>query len=475
MQGMGLVAPDSKPSVNMASLTRLSILIADDDAARSWEIAALLRELGVVHVSEVADAEQLATALRERAFDVLFCSEQVHGQDGVSLLRAARKSAPATRAVLTRSNERSAEPVPSDVEAVQLPFSRVGLLDLLQQTASPHGGLWCEVPALSLSDILQMYHQARRSITVLLSGPVGGRVRLEAGEIVDAEMGDERGIVALSRLLEAETGLIRTAPPPVGAEQTIDAPFQSVLLGAAQKLDERRRDRMLENENTSVSADVLRPSVPLPFKALEPDPASFLVPAAQPPRPRWGLAVTGLLLGAGLAAGAVFYLQRGAPHLQSETRALTPSAPIIQRAPPALTPSTTPEPVAPPAPSALPEETAPGSPASSVTLRIASKPSRAIVVESGKVLGKTPLDVPITPTSVAKGPRRFTVRHAGYVSSRLIQGATTSNVNAMVVLQPRSAPNAETPDAGRVDSEATGDRDIGSRGRRRELNIRTRR
>jgi CheY-like chemotaxis protein len=476
MEGLGLAVARSKPSVNMASLTRLSILIADDDAARSWQIAALLRELGVVHVSEVADAEQLATALRERAFDVLFCFERIHGQDGVSLLRAARKSAPATRAVLTRSSERAAEPVPSDVEAVQLPFSRLGLLDLLQQTASPHGGLWCEVPALSLSDILQMYHQARRSITVLLSGPVGGRVRLDSGEIVDAEMGDERGIPALSRLLEAETGLIRTAPAPVGAEQTIDAPFQSVLLEAARKLDERRRDRQLENENTSVSADVLRPSVPLPFKALEPDPSSFLVPPARPPRPRWGLAVTGVLLGAGLAAGAVFYLQRGASRLQSETHALSPSAPAIQQSSQALTPAPAPKPPSsPPAAPAPPEEVTPGSPDSSVTLHIASKPTRATVIESGKVLGKTPLDVPISPESVAKAPRRFTVRHAGYVSSRLVQGATTSNVNAMVLLQPRSAPSAETPDAGRAESAATGDRDLGSRGRRRELNLRSRR
>lgn len=462
----------------MASLTRLSILIADDDASRSWELAALLRELGVVHVSEVADAEQLATALRERAFDVLFCSERVHGQDGVSLLRAARKSAPATRAVLTRPSESATEPVPSDIEAVQLPFSRVGLLDLLQQTASPHGGLWCEVPALSLSDILQMYHQARRSITVLLSGPVGGRVRLDAGEIVDAEMGDERGIAALSRLLEAETGLIRTAPAPVGAEQTIDAPFPSVLLEAAQKLDERRRDRQLESENTSVSADVLRPSVPLPFKALEPDPASFLAPDAPPPRSRWGVAMAGVLLGAGLAAGAVFYLQRGSPRLQSETRALSPSAPAVQPAAYAPSPSATPEPPAsPPAPAtASPPEEAPlGSPASSYTLRIASKPSRAVVIESGKVLGKTPLEVPIAPSSVARAPRRFTIRHGGYVSSRLVQGPMTSNVNAMVVLQPRSAPSAETPDAGREELEGAGERELGARGRRREQNIRTRR
>jgi CheY-like chemotaxis protein len=480
MQGKGLVSPDSKPSVNMANLTRLSVLIADDDAARSWEIASLLRELGVVHVSEVADAEQLAAALRERAFDVLFCSERIAGQDGVELLRAARKSAPATRAVLTRSRESSAETVPGDVEAVQLPFSRLGLLDLLQQTASPHGGLWCEVPALSLSDILQMYHQARRSITVLLSGPVAGRVRLDSGEIVDAETGDERGLPALSRLLEAETGLIRTAPPPVGAEQTIDGPFQSVLLEAAQRLDERRRDDrlssendLLSSENTSVSADVLRPSVPLPFRALDPDPASFLAPPVPPARPRWGLAVAGVLLGAGLAAGAVFYLQRGAPRAEDGAAAQGSSPAAIQQTARALTPSAPARPHEIPPSPAQPSEAPAASPSPSFTLRIASKPSRATVLESGKVLGKTPLDIPISASSVARGPRRFTVRHAGYVSSRLVQGATDGNVNAMVVLTPRSAPSIEQPDGGRPDSEAAGD--VGSRGRRRENTIRTRR
>jgi hypothetical protein len=107
-------------------------------------------------------------------------------------------------------------------------------------------------------------------------------------------------------------------------------------------------------------------------------------------------------------------------------------------------------------------------------LHIASKPSRATVLETGKVLGKTPLDVSISSSSVAKGPRRFVVRHAGHFSSRIVQGASASNVNAMVVLSPRPAANAEQPDGGRPD-EGAGDRDTGSRGRRKELNIRTRR
>ena len=480
MQGTGLVAPASKPSVHMASLTRLSVLIAESDAARSREIAAMLRDLDVQHVTEVGDAAQLASALRERAFDVLICAEQLGNDDGSALVRAARKSAPATRSVLTRPSERAAAPIPTDVEVVDVPFTRQSLLSLLQQTASPHGGLWCEVPALSLSDILQMYHQARRSITVLLSGPVAGSVRLDAGEIVDAEMGDERGMAALSRLLEAETGLIRTAPvAPTPQEPTIDAPFERVLLEAAQKLDERRRDmraNQMTNEMTSVSADVLRPSVPLPFQAHAPDPTSFLAPPLPVPRRRWGVAVVGVLLGGALAAGAVVFLQRQGQRAASEALALdVANEVVVEQAAHALKPSPPPVPDEPPAAPVVSEPPA-VSPPAGFTLHITSKPSHATVLEAGKVIGKTPLDVPIGSSSVAKAPRRFVVRHAGHVSSRIVQGASASNVNAAVVLQPRAVPNVEQPDGGRIESEATaGDGDTGSRGRRRELNVRTRR
>jgi CheY-like chemotaxis protein len=244
MQGKGLAAPDwiPSPSINMANLTRLSVLIGEADADRSREIAALLAELGVRQVLQVDALASLLLALKTRAFDVVLCAEQLGGDDGVAVLREARKVAPATRAVLMRHSERAGAFVPPDIEAIELPFSRLILQGLLHRTASPQGGLWCEVPELSLSDILQMYHQANRSITVLLSGPIAGRIWLEAGEIVDAEAGDERGMTALSRLLEAETGLLRTEPPRSDTRRTISASFQSVILEAAHKLDERRRD-----------------------------------------------------------------------------------------------------------------------------------------------------------------------------------------------------------------------------------------
>ncbi len=251
MQGKGQAALDPKPrpSVNMANLTRLSVLIAEPNVERSRETAALLQQLGVQHIVRVDTRATLLESLGKQAFDVLMCAERLGDGDGVSALREARNAAPATRAVLMRANERAGEHVPADIlptdiEAIELPFSVSTLQGLLHRTAAPQGGLWCEVPELSLSDILQMYHQARRSITVLLSGPIAGRIRLEAGEIVDAEAHEEHGMPALSRLLEAESGLVRTEPPCSSVRHTISAPFQSVLLEAAQKLDERRRDSL---------------------------------------------------------------------------------------------------------------------------------------------------------------------------------------------------------------------------------------
>src|SRR6188768_3452973 len=129
MQGKGLAAPDPKPSpsVNMANLTRLSVLIGEADTDRSRETAELLKQLGVRDVVQVRALAPLLEALKKQAFDVLICAERLGADDGVAVLRAARSVAPATRSVLMRTNDRAGEFVPDDIEAVELPFSRLKL------------------------------------------------------------------------------------------------------------------------------------------------------------------------------------------------------------------------------------------------------------------------------------------------------------------------------------------------------------
>jgi CheY-like chemotaxis protein len=467
-QGKGLAAPDPKPSpsVNMANLTRLSVLIAESDGDRSQRILALLRELDVRSIVHVETAEGLHEALRRQAFDVALCAERIAGKDGSEALRAARPAAPATRLILMRSEERTGQLVPGDIETIEPPFSRPTLEAVLHRAASPSGGLWCEVPALSLTDILQMYHQAQRSICVLLSGPIAGRIRMESGEIVDAESGDERGVPALSRMLEAETGLLRTEPPGADGVKTISAPYQSVVLEAAQRLDERRRDSMIGStpveSETSVSPGVLRPSRPVP-QAHPPSTESFLVPPEHR-RQKARFVVAGLLVS--LVALTAVYVGRqpngagtwwgrdpvaqSTGDIQQATRALQPAPGSADRS----APSESGPPVGDVSKGGAPsQEPSPGrgrepgespavpAPSSSFQLTLTSRPNRATVMEAGRVLGKTPLKLTISAESVANGPREFMVRMPGYFSYRITQRASSTDVVARAVLWPRTPPS----------------------------------
>jgi len=482
----------------MVSLTRLHVLIADGDAERRRELAELTRGLGVQNVVLVDTPTALFEALRSRAYDVLLCSESLGDAGGVEVLRTVRKLAPATRSVLMRTNERAGG-VPEDVDALELPLSRVILEGLLQRTAEPHGGLWCEVPELSLTDILQMYHQARRSITVLLSGPIGGRIRLESGEIVDAEAGNLHGMSALSRLLEAESGLLRTEPAHGVITPTISAPFQSVLLEAAHKLDERRRDFAEGIGPTSVSSSVLRPEIMPALQARAPNPDSFLVPPDRRRRRTW-LALVSVLASVGFAAGAAFYLTTQLHEEGSGAEAPGDDGAAVEQSARALTPP--PEvpgataapahdsvadetviaaPVAPVAPAPPPatrgaaRPTGAAAPAAraSFELRVTSRPSHATVTEAGRALGRTPLTLTIDAASVAKAPREFMVRLPGYAPARLVQSASTADVESVVLLTPR-LPNASSPDDEQDDPEQD-PADNNSRNKRIDLDIRMRR
>jgi uncharacterized protein DUF4388/PEGA domain-containing protein len=502
MQGKGVAAPDPNPSssVNMASLTRLSVLIADGDAARGAEVATLTREIGVPNVVHVDTPGALFAALGRRAFDVLLCSESLGDAGGVEVLRTVQKLAPATRSVLMRTNERASSSIPEEVDVLVPPLSRVILEGLLLRTAEPHGGLWCEVPELSLTDILQMYHQARRSITVLLSGPIGGRIRLESGEIVDAEAGNERGMSALSRLLEAETGLLRTESSPDIVTPSISAPFQSVLLEAAHKLDERRRDFAEGIGPTSVTSSVLRTDLTPALRAHAPNPDSFRAPPDRRRREAW-IALVSIVASVAFAAGAAVYftgqLHEAAPRaagtaeegagLEQAARALTPPPEVPGSSAPSLASDTLPG--APAASAAaqgpsprgagrrIEQATAEAEPRArapeSFELRVTSRPSRATVTEAGRVLGRTPLTLSIGAASVANGPREFMLRLPGYAPARLLQSASTADVDSVVLLTPR-LPSASSVEDAPADPEQD-PAGSASRSKRRDLDIRLRR
>lgn len=517
----------------MAGLTRLSVLVGANDAGLRRETVELLGELGVRHVAQVDALPPLLRALETQAFDVLLCAEQLGGEDGVAVLQAARKAAPATRAVLLREKGRAGELVLEDLEAIELPLSRMVLQGLLHRIGSAHDGFWCEVSEFSLSDILQMYHQARRSITVLLSGPIAGRIRMEAGEIVDADADDEHGMDALSHLLEADSGLVRTVPPQVGGPQTIFAAFPSVILAATHRLDERRRDSMsgqpprpssypvsshpvspypgsaypggnadpssanlrgsypvapsfgdpelLEHERTSVSSSVLRPVMTPMLQAVAPSPASFLVPNRA--RRQTLIAVVSSFAGVSFVSAAALYLN-GADVAPAEAAYrsdrgtaepkpgdVTSVARALEASAPATERAATTGAADPARTAAAPASL---EPPSGFELHVTSKPSGATVSEAGRILGKTPMTLRIGDQSVVDLPRDFVLRLPGYVSARISRGASDSNVDAAVTLYPTPV-LLESVDAGSAPDHLEAERPGSLRPRSKDLGIRLRR
>lgn len=463
----------------MQRFARMSVLIVESDTAQNRSVAELTSELGVLDIVRVYTSEAALSWLSSRGFDIMICAEQLGTEDGVQLAREALRVSPATRVLLVRAEGSTSAPPLGDLESLGLPLSIEKLGDVLQRARDPRGGLWCEVPELSLGDILQMYHLGRRSISVLLSGPVAGRIHLHAGEIADAECGALRGLQALSRLLEASSGLLRTDTTQAELARTITLPFEHAILEATRQLDERRRDSRpsevslpeAENVSTVQPSDVPIPA--LPAAAQEAAPFAFAKPNDKSKAP---VVIAATLVAALVLLGTVgiYFANRSLapgptqvvsslnpqpaqPHGTADTSGPTSAAAgtkvtaagrIDAGGPHESSTLGEPGPVA----DAEDGETVP----STFELSIVSKPPRAIVKEGNKVLGRTPLKLTIERESVAKAPRQFLLLMKGYRPYTFSQHDSKTDARAVAMLAPRRRPPPRATELKRPGEAASG-------------------
>ncbi|WP_437967605.1 protein kinase [Sorangium sp. So ce260] len=96
-----------------------------------------------------------------------------------------------------------------------------------------------------------------------------------------------------------------------------------------------------------------------------------------------------------------------------------------------------------------PQVVAPAPPADVATfvLMVESMPSGAEVLEDGKPLGNTPLQLSISNSSVRTSPRRLTVRQEGYEPYSIVQGPSDQSVRLVATLTKRAAAPTSTPAA----------------------------
>lgn len=463
------------------NLADLSVLVADDDARARSLMLDMLEAIGVRSAASAGDAQGALATLEQRTVHVLLCARQLGVDAG--LARDAKRASPDTLVVLLGDDGRAAARAGA---AAHLPhaFDLEALGALLERSARGLGGLRGHVQALSLTDILQMYHHGRQSIALRIAGPVTGCIRLEHGELVHAESGGARGVPALSRLLGAKSGVLTTELSPAVADTSIHQSFQAALLEAITAYDEQRGRPSSEPLQTEPLQTEPLPPEPLPPEPLphEPQPEPLtaaprmpaerlpqepaaeraetpvdlaraaprsrahdvhvpeLVPDPSPARPARGgarSAVLGALFAIAVVVGGGYGLaawrRARMPEPVTRISALEPK-PIGARAPaPAATSS------AGAAPSAA---RAGDATAADMTLELESIPPGAAVLENGRVLGHTPLSLTLERDSLQRGARRFSLQHSGYAPYLFEQRDSALSVRATVALEPLAATGA---------------------------------
>lgn len=101
---------------------------------------------------------------------------------------------------------------------------------------------------VSLPSVLQIISSEQKSCGLEVTGSAGqaGVLHFRKGEIVDAELGDERGLPAAHSMVLWQRVDVRVLPPRINVVQSIHASVQEVLLEGHRLADERSRGEPAE-------------------------------------------------------------------------------------------------------------------------------------------------------------------------------------------------------------------------------------
>ncbi|MGB0580597.1 MAG: DUF4388 domain-containing protein [Limisphaerales bacterium] len=95
------------------------------------------------------------------------------------------------------------------------------------------------IQSKSLSDIVQMESMSMTSTTLkVANGPLVGKIWMVDGDLIDAEVGDEKGEEVFKRIMSWKSGTFENLPADESRERSIFASVQGLLLDSAQTLDE---------------------------------------------------------------------------------------------------------------------------------------------------------------------------------------------------------------------------------------------
>lgn len=126
-------------------------------------------------------------------------------------------------------------------------------IDTLNKLLYPHPPEHPHLNGLELIDLIQAYHHKRVDRTIRVFAPDGqvGSIYMLAGEVTHIECGAQQGFPAMLELMNWREGNIGIWDACLSPERTNKSPTQNLILDAAREMDEGRRDKAEQGDNTS--------------------------------------------------------------------------------------------------------------------------------------------------------------------------------------------------------------------------------
>lgn len=245
-----------------------SVLIVDGDLELRTSLTRELKGQGYEVFAATSVGEAMAV-LRKQSIDVLLSDLRINAErDGIDLIRQAAQAASQTRSVMmsafATAQDYQAATQLGVVRVLWKPFSNEELLVAIQEAVESKTGFRGNIHGLSLIDLLQMMHFARRSVTIMVRGPTSGQIFLQDGEIIAAESGNLMGEEALRTILANPSGAIHTSVLSPRS-RSIARDFEGLLLDALRQIDEKGNMDQDANFDLAFPVSSRRPSLmPMP-------------------------------------------------------------------------------------------------------------------------------------------------------------------------------------------------------------------
>ena len=251
------------------------ILLVDDDEAVLEMYQAMLSQ----HLPSAPEVRTAATGVKALAmldsenFTLLIVDLNMPKMDGLQVLSIARRKYPQLRLVVLtgiRDEQFRTRAYAMGVDQYWIkPDSEqeMGLfLESIESSLSRElQGGFRGVQSKSLVDIIQIECLSQSSCMLkITNGIVEGKVWIQNGEVIDAEVQDVTGETAFQKIFSWKTGNFEILPGDEARTRTIFTSYQGLLLNTAQQMDEAAsQNRRVEGHTDTVRAPVPSNSAPL--------------------------------------------------------------------------------------------------------------------------------------------------------------------------------------------------------------------